>query len=77
MGVIYDGSTSGGLAEIKTGSSSLESSYQLRLQTYGSVVNPEAGPLTIYTSRPVNPTFQNYLTRWGVDVKPLPTLPPH
>jgi len=63
-----------GLAEIKTGTHTLDSSYQLRLQTYGSVVNDT--PLTIYTSRPVSPTFSDYLTRWGVSVKPLPTLPP-
>ena len=73
VGTIYDGASGKGLAEVKTGSSSLESSYQLRLQTYGSVV--KGAPLTIYTSRPVNPTFMNYLTRWGVKVEPLPNLP--
>lgn len=69
-GTIYDGLTAGGLAEIKTGSSVLDSSYQLRLQTYGALVNDL--PYTIYTSRPVNPTFDRYLTTWGVAVKPLP-----
>jgi hypothetical protein len=70
VGTIYDGVNSDGLAEIKTGSSMLDSSYQLRLQTYGALVNDT--PLTIYTSRPVNAAFQDYLTRWGVSVQPLP-----
>ncbi|WP_325089071.1 hypothetical protein [Burkholderia contaminans] len=70
VSTIYDGSTTTGLAELKNGSSSLGSSYQLRLQTYGSVVN--GTPFTIYTSRPVNPTFSQYLNNWGVTVKPLP-----
>ncbi len=55
---------------LKNGSSVLDSSYQLRLQTYGSLINDM--PFTIYTSRPVNPAFQGYLTRWGVSVQPLP-----
>jgi filamentous hemagglutinin len=71
VGTIYDGSTTDGLAEIKTGSSVLDSSYQLRLQTYGSLVNDT--PFSIYTNRAVNPTFLDYLTRWGVSVKPLPS----
>ncbi|GLQ51351.1 hypothetical protein ACFFJT_09110 [Dyella flava] len=70
VSTIYDGLNADGLAEIKTGSSTLDSSYQLRLQTYGALVNDT--PLTIYTSRPVNPTFQNYLNNWGVSVQPLP-----
>ncbi|MDR2240738.1 MAG: hypothetical protein LBE33_09875 [Zoogloeaceae bacterium] len=70
VGTIYDASLGTGLGEIKTGSSVLNSSYQLRLQTYGSLVNDT--PFTIFTSRPVNPTFGDWLTRWGVEVKPLP-----
>ncbi|WP_161805639.1 hypothetical protein, partial [Frateuria defendens] len=70
VGTIYDGANFGGLAELKNGSSVLDSSYQLRLQTYGSLINDM--PFTIYTSRPVNPAFQGYLTRWGVSVQPLP-----
>ena len=70
VGTIYDGLTSDGLAELKNGSSVLDSSYQLRLQTYGALVNNT--PLTIYTNRAINPTFQDYLTRWGVSVAPLP-----
>ncbi|WP_230943498.1 filamentous hemagglutinin N-terminal domain-containing protein [Burkholderia cepacia] len=70
VSTIYDGSTTTGLAELKNGSSSLGSSYQLRLQTYGAVVN--GTPFTIYTSRPVNPIFSQYLSNWGVTVKPLP-----
>jgi RHS repeat-associated protein len=67
VGTISD-STQGGLLEIKGGSSTLNSSYQLRLQTYNSVVNNV--PLTIETTRPVNPTFMNYLQNWGVTVRP-------
>jgi len=65
VGTIVD-STRGGLLEIKGGSSILNSSYQLRLQTFNSVVNNI--PMTIETTRPVNPTFRNYLQRWGVQV---------
>lgn len=70
VSTIYDASIGAGVGEIKTGSSALGSSYQLRLQTYGALVNDT--PLTIYTSRPVNPTFNDWLTRWGVGVQPLP-----
>lgn len=70
VSTIFDGSTAGGLAEIKSGSSVLNSTYQLRLQTYGALVNDQ--PLTIFTSRAVNPTFSDWLTRWGVSVKPMP-----
>jgi len=73
VGTIYDGQNADGLIELKNGSSMLNSSYQLRLETYGSLVNGENGtPFSIYTSRPVNPTFQQYLTNWGVSVQPLP-----
>lgn len=68
VGTISDSAAGGGLLEIKGGSSTLNSSYQLRLQTYNSVVNNV--PLTIETTRPVNPTFMNYLQNWGVTVKP-------
>ncbi|WP_230626715.1 hypothetical protein, partial [Ralstonia solanacearum] len=71
VGTIYDGKpATGGLAELKNGSSTLDSSYQLRLQTYGALINDT--PLTIYTGRPVNSTFSQWLKNWGVDVKPLP-----
>jgi len=70
VGTIYDGLNTNGLAEVKTGSSVLDSSYQLRLQTYGSLINDT--PLTIYTNRPVNSTFQQYLKNWDVGVQPLP-----
>ena len=68
VGTISDSTAGGGLLEIKGGSSTLNSSYQLRLQTYNSVVN--SIPMTIETTRPVNPTFMNYLKNWGVTVKP-------
>ncbi len=66
VGTISDSTTGGGLLEIKGGSSTLNSSYQLRLQTYNSVVNNI--PMTIETPRPVNSTFMDYLQRWGVKV---------
>ena len=59
--------TQGGLLEFKSGSSVLNSSYQLRLQTYQSLI--ENTPYTIETTRPINPTFQGYLQRWGVNVR--------
>jgi hypothetical protein len=59
-----------GLAEIKSGKSVLDSTYQLRLQTYRSVV--EKQPLTIYTSRPVTSPFRRWLDPKGVKVRPLP-----
>ncbi|EEF59768.1 YD repeat protein [Pedosphaera parvula Ellin514] len=66
IGTISDGARNG-LLEIKGGSSTLYSTYQMRLQVYNSVVNNI--PMTIETSRPVNPTFMNYLQRWGVTVQ--------
>jgi hypothetical protein len=34
------------------------------LEVYGAVVNDT--PLTIYTDRSINPTFRDYLARWGL-----------
>jgi RHS repeat-associated protein len=70
VSTIYDGTTAGGLAEVKGGSSVLNSTYQLRLQTYGSLISDQ--PYTIYTNRPVNGAFSNYLSRWGASVQPHP-----
>ena len=70
VSTIFDGVTSTGLAEIKSGSSILGSTYQLRLQTYGALINNL--PLTLYTSRPINGAFSDWLMRWGVSVKPIP-----
>jgi hypothetical protein len=67
QGTIFD-ATQGGLLEIKSGSSVLDSSYQLRLQTYYSLKNDL--PFTLETARPINPTFQSWLNRWGVTVRP-------
>jgi len=64
-GTIFDG-TLGGNLELKGGSSMLDSSYQLRLQTYRSLTTDT--PLTIETTRPINPAFQSWLDRWGVSV---------
>jgi hypothetical protein len=68
---IFDGSVPGGLIEVKFGSSPLVSTYQLRLQTYAAL--SEFGkPLTIHTSRPLSPSFRNWLNRWGVSVTSIP-----
>lgn len=64
-GTIFD-STDNGYLEIKGGSSQLNSSYQLRLETYKALKDDV--PFTISTTRPVNSTFQNWLDRWGVNV---------
>ena len=69
VGTVID-VTQGGFVELKTGLSVLNSSYQLRLQTYRSFI--EDTPYTIETMRPINPTFQDYLQRWGVTVEPPP-----
>ena len=71
-GTVLD-SVDAGLAEIKSGGSTLESTYQLRLQTYRSIV--ERKPLTIYTSRPVDIDFGHWLNPHGVAIKPLPPEP--
>jgi hypothetical protein len=72
-GTIVD-SVGDGLAEIKSGSSILNSTYQLRLQTYRSVV--EERPLRIYTKRPVDIDFGQWLDPWGVKIEPLPGVGP-
>ena len=64
-GTVLD-SVDGGLHEIKGGASRLGSTYQLRLQTYRSL--REGVPLHLDTTRPINPTFAEYLRRWGVVV---------
>jgi hypothetical protein len=65
-GTIFD-ATEGGLLEIKGGSSLMGSSYQFRLQVYRSLLLDV--PLTIRTTRPINPTFADWLTRWGVTIQ--------
>ena len=71
-GTIMD-SVEGGLLEIKAGSSVLDSTYQLRLQTYRSPV--ENTPLTIQTTRPVGSEFGQCLDRWGVSIQVPPVAP--
>lgn len=65
VGTIVDAMPAG-LLEIKGGTSILNSSYQLRLQTYRALL--EDRPLIIETPRPLNPTFQAYCEKWGVKV---------
>jgi hypothetical protein len=64
-GTIFDG-VDGGYLEIKGGSSELNSTYQLRLQTYKATIDSQ--PFTIQTTRPVNPAFKDWLDFWGVNV---------
>lgn len=71
-GTVLD-SVAPGLSEIKSGRSILDSTYQLRLQTFRSVI--ERQPLTIYTSRPVDIDFGQWLGPHGVQIKPLPHGP--
>jgi RHS repeat-associated protein len=56
--------------ELKGGVKVLESSYQLRLMTYRALVVGE--PLTLRTARPINPTFEAWLIRWGVTIEKVP-----
>lgn len=67
-GTILD-SVDNGYLEIKAGNSVLENTYQLRLQTFRSLV--DGVPLTIQTTRPVSIEFGQWLTRWGVNIEPL------
>jgi hypothetical protein len=60
--------TDAGFLEIKTGKSVLNSSYQMRLQNYRSLM--ENTPYTIQTSRPIN-QFKAWLDFWGVTVEGL------
>jgi len=64
-GTIFD-SVENGYLEIKGGTSELNSTYQLRLETYKATVDRQ--PFTVQTNRPVNPQFQKYLDFWGVKV---------
>ena len=72
-GTVLD-STEGGLVEIKSGSSELDSTYQLRLQTYRSVI--EKKRLTLYTSRIIPASLRQWLSPKGVEVRPLPQPEP-
>jgi len=71
-GTILD-SVEGGFLEIKGGRSILDSTYQLRLQTYRSLV--ENTPLTIQTTRPVSIEFGQWFTRWGGRIEAPPGVP--
>jgi len=66
-------SVQGGFLEIKGGGSVLESTYQLRLQTYRSLI--ETTPLTIQTTRPISIEFGQWLNRWGVTIEAPPIFP--
>jgi RHS repeat-associated protein len=65
-GTIFDGNDISGNIEIKGGRSELNSTYQLRLQTYKSVIDGQ--PFSIQTTRPINPVFQEWLDFWGVKI---------
>jgi hypothetical protein len=68
-GTVLD-SVESGFSEIKSGCSTLDTTYQLRLQTYRALV--EKQPLTIYTNRPVDVDFGRWLNPRGVQIEPLP-----
>ncbi|WP_429192026.1 hypothetical protein [Fusobacterium sp. PH5-44] len=67
-GTIFD-STRNGFLEIKAGTSALNSTYQLRLQTYRAVSTKT--PYTISTNRTPNPTFLSFLNKWDVNMEKL------
>ncbi len=68
-GTIVD-SVEGEFAEIKSGSSTLSATYQLRLQAFRAWA--EARPLKIYTNRPVDPEFERWRKPLDVAIEPLP-----
>ncbi len=72
-GTIYDAVTKGSLIEIKSGSSVLTSSYQLRLQVFFSLTRyqKQGMQFLLKTSRPIEKSFSDWLTRWGVTVTGL------
>jgi RHS repeat-associated protein len=70
VGTIVDVVLPNGAVEIKSGTSLLESSYQLRLQVYEAVV--KGRPLIIHTQRPIEAGFAAFLQRWGVSVVTIP-----
>jgi hypothetical protein len=69
-GTVLD-STECGYTEIKSGKSPLRASYQLRLQTYKSVIDKR--PFTIYTDRPTNKEFIRWSSLYEIKIKPIPT----
>lgn len=69
-GTVLD-STECGYTEIKSGKSPLRASYQLRLQTYKSVIDER--PFTIYTDRPANKEFIRWSSLYNIKLKPIPT----
>lgn len=70
-GTVLD-STECGYTEIKSGKSPLRASYQLRLQTYKSVIDNR--PFTIYTDRPTNNEFNRWSSLYNIKIKPIPNL---
>jgi hypothetical protein len=72
-GTVVD-SVETGFAEIKSGRSVLKPTYQLRLQTYRAVAEERA--FKIYTNRPVDIEFGQWLGPWGVEIRPLPEPQP-
>lgn len=73
-GTIPDGTTSADFIETKSGFSPLYSSYQMRLQTYKAL---KVGRQPILrTTRPINQTFHNWLTRWAWRIEPIRPIYP-
>jgi hypothetical protein len=67
-GTIFD-SKQGGNLEIKTGSSPLSLTYQIRLQTYLSVRDDTA--FTIATSRPLTEALAKFADTYAIKVEPV------
>jgi len=83
IGTIFDSLSLKNLTalEIKSGSSILDSTYQLRLQTYFSLKPPpNISPLgkqlqlTLRTTRPINPSFEDWFKGWGGIIEKLPMI---
>jgi hypothetical protein len=58
------------LAEIKSGQSPLEPTYQLKLQAFRAVV--ESRRLQIFTSQPIDPSLRAWLSPLGIKIDPMP-----
>jgi hypothetical protein len=60
----------GAFAEIKSGSSVLEPTYQLKLQAFRALA--ENRPLVIYTNRQISPELREKIAGLPVAIEPLP-----
>jgi len=68
-GTVLD-STDGGYTEIKSGSSMIYPTRQIRLQTFKATIDEKT--LTIYTDRPISDELKRWSKTYGVKLMPLP-----